>query len=90
MAASIESVINQTYQNWELIIVNDCSTDDTLEIAQSNQRKDPRIRVFCNEKNLKLPLTLNASTIRGRPITICTSRRRLADWRGSWIRTATM
>lgn len=60
MAGSIESVINQTYQNWELIIVNDCSTDDTLEIAQSYQRKDPRIRVFCNEKNLKLPLTLNA------------------------------
>ena len=60
MAGSIESVINQTYRNWELIIVNDCSTDDTLNIAESYQRKDPRIRVFSNEKNLKLPLTLNA------------------------------
>lgn len=60
MACSIESVINQTYQNWELIIVNDCSTDNTLDIAESYQRKDPRIRVFSNKKNLKLPLTLNA------------------------------
>lgn len=60
MANSIESVINQTYQNWELIIVNDCSTDDTLALAESYQGKDSRIRVISNEKNLKLPLTLNA------------------------------
>lgn len=66
LAYSIESVINQTYQNWELIIVNDCSTDDTLAIAESYQRKDPRIRVISNEKNLKLPLTLNAGFAQAR------------------------
>ena len=60
LAYSIESVINQVYQNWELIIVNDCSTDDSLAIAESYQKKDSRIRVISNEKNLKLPLTLNA------------------------------
>lgn len=59
MASSIESILNQTYQNWELIIVNDCSTDGTLEIAKAYQKKDKRIRVLSNEKNLKLPRTLN-------------------------------
>lgn len=56
---AIESVIAQTYQDWELIIVNDCSTDNTLEVAQSYADKDKRIRVFSNEKNSKLPATLN-------------------------------
>lgn len=56
---AIESVIAQTYQDWELIIVNDCSTDNTLEVAQSYAEKDQRIRVFSNEKNSKLPATLN-------------------------------
>ncbi len=56
---AIESVIAQTYQNWELIIVNDCSTDNTLEVAQKYADKDARIRVISNEKNSKLPATLN-------------------------------
>ena len=60
LADSIESILRQTYENWELIIVNDCSTDHTLEIAESYQKRDPRIRVFSNERNLKLPHTLNA------------------------------
>lgn len=56
---AIESIIAQTFQNWELIIVNDCSTDNTLEVANSYAAKDKRIRVFSNEKNSKLPATLN-------------------------------
>ena len=60
LAESIESVIAQTYANWELIIVNDCSTDNTLAIASDYAAKDGRIKVFSNKENLKLPNTLNA------------------------------
>ena len=60
LAESIESVINQTYTNWELIIVNDCSTDESLDIALNYATKDARIKVFTNKENLKLPNSLNA------------------------------
>lgn len=59
LAESIESVINQTYANWELIIVNDCSTDGSLGIAMEYASKDARIKVFTNPQNLKLPNSLN-------------------------------
>ena len=52
IAEAIESVIVSTYQNWELIIVDDCSKDKTIEIAKSYEAKDARIKVFVNEKNL--------------------------------------
>ena len=60
LAESIESVLAQTYANWELIVVNDCSTDNTLAIASDFANKDARIKVFSNKENLKLPNTLNA------------------------------
>ena len=60
LAESIESVLNQTYANWELIVVNDCSTDNTLAIASNYAVRDARIKVFTNKRNLKLPGTLNA------------------------------
>ena len=56
---AIESCIKQTYQDWELIIINDCSTDNTLEVANAYAQKDERIRVYTNEKNSKLPASLN-------------------------------
>ena len=59
LSQAIESVISQTYQHWELIIVNDCSTDNTLKIAESFADKDKRICVYTNEINLKLPKSLN-------------------------------
>ena len=59
LSESIESVINQTYKNWELIIVNDCSTDGTLEIIKKYTEKDERIKFITNEINSKLPQSLN-------------------------------
>ena len=59
LEAAIESVLAQTYQNWELIIVNDCSADGTANIAKRYERQDPRIRVIHNEENQKLPCSLN-------------------------------
>lgn len=56
---SIESVINQTFTDWELIIVDDCSTDGTLHIAEEYARKEERIKVVHNKKNQKLPESLN-------------------------------
>ena len=49
IAESIESVLKQTYHNWELIIIDDCSTDNTIEIIKSFN--DGRIRLLRNEKN---------------------------------------
>lgn len=48
---TILSVINQTYQNWELLIVDDCSTDKSVEIIKNYIDKDNRIKLFINEKN---------------------------------------
>ena len=56
---SIESVLSQTYVNWELIIVNDCSTDNTLSVIESYEQSDSRIRVYNNTTNQKLPRSLN-------------------------------
>ena len=58
LADSIESVLRQTYRNFELIIINDGSKDDTLKIAESYAQKDSRIRVLTQE-NKKIPRTLS-------------------------------
>lgn len=59
LKTSIESCLNQTYKNIELIIVNDCSTDNSLEIIQNFSNVDSRIKIINNTKNLKLPRSLN-------------------------------
>lgn len=48
LSECIESVLAQTYQNWEYCIVNNCSTDRTLEIAEAYAKKDKRIRIHNN------------------------------------------
>lgn len=45
----IESVLAQTYTNWDYTIVDNCSTDRTLDIAREYAARDPRIRIHCNE-----------------------------------------
>lgn len=59
VAQAIESVLNQTYQNLELILVNDCSTDKSLLILESYARKDKRVRIISNEKNIGVAHTRN-------------------------------
>lgn len=48
----IESILNQTYQNWHYVIVNNCSKDSTLEIAQAYAQKDSRITIINNQEFL--------------------------------------
>lgn len=59
MRESIDSVLAQTYTNWELLIIDDASTDHTAEIAAEYAGIDPRIHYFKNIQNLRLPRTLN-------------------------------
>jgi len=49
---AIESVLASSYTNFELIIVDDCSKDETVKIANAYSNRDPRVKVFVNEKNL--------------------------------------
>jgi glycosyltransferase involved in cell wall biosynthesis len=57
----IESVLAQTYQNWDYTIVNNCSTDKTGEIARQYACKDSRIRVHENQEFLPICANHNAS-----------------------------
>jgi teichuronic acid biosynthesis glycosyltransferase TuaG len=43
---TIESVISQTFKNWEMLIINDCSSDNSVEIIEKYCAKDPRIKLF--------------------------------------------
>jgi glycosyltransferase involved in cell wall biosynthesis len=54
LPAAIESVLRQTYRNFELVIVDNASTDDSLAIARSYAEQDERIRVHANEQNIGL------------------------------------
>lgn len=59
--AAIESVRRQSFQDWELVISDDASTDDTAEKVKEWQKKDPRIVYRRNEKNLGIAGNYNAA-----------------------------
>ena len=48
---AIESVLNQTYSNFELLVINDCSKDGTAKLVEDFSAKDNRVRLISNEKN---------------------------------------
>ncbi len=66
VADAIMSICTQTYQNWELIIVDDCSTDNTRAIIEGISAKDMRIRVLLNQHNSGIVCSLNRGIAQAR------------------------
>lgn len=70
LAECIESVLGQTYTNWEMIIVDDCSDDESVEVIKGFADRDERIRLLVNERNSGAAVSRN---------------RALREARGRWI-----
>lgn len=56
---TIETVLNQTYTNWELLLVDDCSTDGSVKVIKTYITKDKRIKLLSNPSNAGTALTRN-------------------------------
>ena len=67
---SIRSIVGQTFQDWELVVVDDASTDRTREVVEAWGRRDPRIRLVANEANKGQTPCLNQG---------------LRECRGAWV-----
>lgn len=70
LPTAVESVLAQTYADFELLIVDDCSSDSTRAVAQRFRTQDSRVRLLCNEQNVGVSRT---------------RRRGLEAARGEWI-----
>ncbi|ASL26520.1 glycosyltransferase family 2 protein [Azotobacter chroococcum] len=57
IASAVDSILAQTFEDFELLVVDDGSTDATLEVL--SRYRDPRLRVECNSRNLGIPATRN-------------------------------
>ena len=68
--SAICSVLNQTYNDWELLVINDCSQDNTSEIVERLMNGDSRIHLISNAKNSGVSVTRNIG---------------LKNARGEWI-----
>lgn len=75
ISETIISILNQTYTNWELLITDDCSKDDTINIVKLFQEKDIRIKLFILKSNGGAGLARNNSirNAKGRYIAFCDS-----------------
>ena len=72
---TLVSIINQTYKNWELLITDDCSVDNTVDIVKEFINEDERIKLFILEKNSGAGIARNNSigNAKGRFISFCDS-----------------
>lgn len=61
IAETIESVQAQTYKNWEMIIVDDCSNDNTKKIVEEYMSSDPKIRYYCLKTNSGAAIARNTA-----------------------------
>lgn len=59
LTEAINSILSQTLKNFEFILINDASTDKTLQMIHKFQKKDKRIRIINNKKNLQMAESLN-------------------------------
>jgi len=57
--ASVQSTLNQTYDNLEVLIINDCSSDATYKILQNLAKSDNRVKVYHNRRRIGLPASRN-------------------------------
>lgn len=64
IAETVESVLAQTYSHWELLIQDDCSTDDSVAVAERYAARDPRIRIEVNAHRCGAALTRNRALAR--------------------------
>lgn len=62
LSLTLESVLSQTYRDFEFIIVDDCSTDNSVKIIEEYQQRDSRIIFIKNKMNFGLPKSLNEAT----------------------------
>ena len=67
---ALDSVLQQTYSNWELILVDDASQDNTLEIAYHNQKWDSRIKVLAMAENQGVGVARNLATDKAQGVLI--------------------
>lgn len=56
---TIESCIKQSYSDFEIIVVDDCSNDNSALVVQEFEEMDPRVHYYCNEKNMGVIKTIN-------------------------------